>query len=129
MTSIRQTPSSLALHAVIARNLTPDDGTVVNPSRRSKGSFSMSAHATPDPSPDPDHSPEPDLDHELSRQLRSIEGELAKLRKQRRFGQAARMVSLISAAREALDGSDSEVWAVVARSARQFAKLFDLFDK
>ncbi|MBO0915229.1 hypothetical protein [Streptomyces laculatispora] len=93
----------------------------------------MSVHSTsdpsPDPSPDPDPSSEPDLNFELSRQLQAIESELTKLRKQRRFGQAARVASLLSAAREALNGSDSEVWAVVARSARQFAKLFDLFDK
>ncbi|WP_143195080.1 hypothetical protein [Streptomyces sp. CB02488] len=92
----------------------------------------MSVHSTPDPSPDPspepDRSSEPDLNDERSRQLQAIESELVKLRKQRRFGRAARAVSLLLAAREALNGSDSEAWAVAARSARQFAKLFDVFD-
>lgn len=92
----------------------------------------MSVHSTPDPSPDPspepDRSSEPDLNDELSRQLHSVQGELVKLRRQRRFGQAARAVSLLFAAREALNGPDSEAWAVAARSARQFAKLFEAFD-
>ncbi|MFF3175751.1 hypothetical protein ACFVQ0_24345 [Streptomyces sp. NPDC057900] len=96
----------------------------------------MSAPSTSDPSdpsPEPNSSfepiSEPNLNLELSRQLHSIEAELTKLRKQQRLGQAARMVSLLVAAREALNGTDGEVWAVMARSARQFAKLFDLFDE
>ncbi|MEU8625583.1 hypothetical protein [Streptomyces sp. NPDC048669] len=127
-TSIRRTSGGLSLHTDITRAATPNDGTVSNPSRRSKGS-SMSVHSTSDPSPEPDPGSEPDLDPDVSRHLLEIKSELVKLRRQRRLAQAARTISLLAAAREAFHGSDSDVWAMVARSARQVAKLFEWYDK
>ncbi|ROQ63263.1 hypothetical protein EDD93_6006 [Streptomyces sp. 840.1] len=56
---------------------------------------------------------------------------MTKLRNRNRFGlgQAVRVAGLLLSAREALNGSDSEVWTVVARTMRQFAKLFELDDE